>query len=342
MDIFDTRTMLEAIEQMQPARRFLMNTFFNGANPQTFGTKTVDIDIVKGQRKMAPFVHPRLPGSLRTRDGYKSSTYQPPYVQPKMETNAEQILKRSAGDNPYAAKTPLERAGNQLGKDMMDLDTEITRREEWMCAQALTTGQIRVVGDGVDDTIDFLMPADHKITLSTDKWGTSSGDPLGNLRAWKRKIAKDSGRTANTAVLSGEALDAFYNSQKMLDQLNSRRVDMGLIVPTELPDGVTYIGYLNDPGIDVYAYDEWYVDGAGVEQPMIPAGGLILGATNTRNAMLYGAIQDLDAIESGLVQASRFPKSWVTPEPSARWLKVISAPLAGLLEPDAFAYAKVV
>jgi hypothetical protein len=342
MDIFDTRTMLEAVEQMPSARRFLMDTFFNGSNPRTFGTKTVDIDIVKGQRKMAPFVHPRLPGSLRTREGYKSSTYAPPYVQPKLETNAEQILKRAAGDNPYAARTPLERAGNQLGQDMADLDNDITRREEWMCAQALTTGQIHVVGEGVDDTIDFLMPADHKIVLSTNKWGTTDGDPLGNLRAWKRKIAKDSGRTANTVVLSGEALDAFYSSPKMLDQLNSRRVDMGLIKPTELPDGVTYIGYLNDPGVDIYAYDEWFIDGAGVEQPMIPAGGLILGATNTRNAMLYGAIQDLAAIESGLVEAARFPKSWVTEEPSARWLKMISAPLAGLLEPDAFAYAKVV
>ena len=117
---------------------------------------------------------------------------------------------------------------------------------------------------------------------------------------------------------------------------------MGIIKPEELPDGVTYIGYLNDPGVDIYAYDEWFLDAAGAEQPMIPAGGLIMGATNTRNAMLYGAIQDLAAIESGLVEAARFPKSWVTDEPSVRWLKMISAPLAGLLEPDAFAYAKVV
>ncbi|RMS39563.1 Major capsid protein E [Pseudomonas amygdali pv. photiniae] len=117
---------------------------------------------------------------------------------------------------------------------------------------------------------------------------------------------------------------------------------MGLIKPEELPDGVTYLGYLNDPGVDLYGYDEWYLDDEGDEQPMIPAGGLILGATSTRNAMLYGAIQDLEAIESGLVEAARFPKSWTTQEPSARWLKLQSAALAGLLEPDAFIYAKVV
>ncbi|MCQ4274517.1 major capsid protein [Stutzerimonas degradans] len=342
MDIFDTRTMLEAVEQMKPARRFLQQTFFNAGVPRTFATKNVDIDIIKGQRKMAPFVHPRLPGSTVLRDGYASNTYAPPYIQPKLETTAELILKRAAGDNPYATTTPLERAGRQLGKDLADLDDQIARREEWMCAQALSTGQIRVLGEGVDDTIDFLMAADHKITLTTDVWTAAASDPLANLRAWKRKIAKDSGRTANVAVLSGEATDAFQSNDMVMKQLNTRRVDLGLIVPQELPDGVTYLGYLNDPGIDLYAYDEWYLDDAGDEQPMIAAGGLILGASNTRNAMLYGAIQDLEAIESGMVEAARFPKSWVTQEPSARWLKLQSAPLAGLLEPDAFIFADVV
>ena len=342
MDIFDTRTMLEAVEQMPTARRFLLNTFFNGGSPVTFPTKTVDIDIIKGKRKMAPFVNPRLPGSVSLREGYTTSTYSPPYIQPKRETTAELVLKRSAGDNPFSSRTPLERAGQLLGKDLRDLDDEIIRREEWMCAQALTTGKVRVVGEGVDDTIDFLMAPDHKISLGSGQWGTEGGDPIANLRSWKRKIAKDSGRTANTVAMSGEALDAFQSSSMVMKQLNTRRVDMGLIKPEELPDGVTYLGYLNDPGVDLYGYDEWYLDDEDDEQPMIPAGGLILGSTSTRNAMLYGAIQDLEAVESGLVEAARFPKRWVTQEPSARWLKLQSAALAGLLEPDAFIYAKVV
>lgn len=64
-DIFDCRTMLDAVEQMVRPRTFLRDLFFNGANPVTFGTTAVDIDIVKGTRKMAPFVHPRLPGACR-------------------------------------------------------------------------------------------------------------------------------------------------------------------------------------------------------------------------------------------------------------------------------------
>lgn len=214
------------------------------------------------------------------------------------------------------------RAAEQLGKDLAELDEEITRREEWMCAQALTSGQVRVLGDGLDDTIDFLMASDHKITLTTGKWDVAGSNPIGNLRGWKRKVAKDSDRTANVGVMSAEAVDAFQANEMVMKMLNTRRVDLGIIKPEELPDGVTYLGYLNDPGIDLYAYDEWYLDAEGVEQPIISAGGIILGSTNTRNGVLYGAIQDLDAIESGLVEARRFPKTWVTPEPSVRWLKL--------------------
>ncbi|WP_109512578.1 major capsid protein [Pseudomonas ovata] len=342
MDIFETLTMLEAVEQMPTPRRFLMDTFFNGRLPETFGTKTVTIDIVKGQRKMAPFVHPSLPGSISQRSGYSTNAYEPPYIQPKRQTNAELLLKRAAGDAPFSSRTPLERAGEQLGKDLRDLDEEITRREEWMCGKALTTGQVRVIGEGVDDTIDFLMEDSHKIQLpAAERWNANGSDPIAHIRKWRRMVAKDSGRTANVGVLGGDALDAFLNNDSVLKKLNNRRVDMGMIKPEELPDGVTYLGYLNDPGVDLYGYDEWQLDEEGNEQPVVPAGGLILGATNTRNAMLYAAIQDLEAIESGLVEAARFPKSWVTQEPSARWLKLQSAVLAGLLEPDAFVFAKV-
>lgn len=342
MDIFDTLTMMEAIEQMPTPRRFLMDTFFNAANPETFGTESVTIDIMKGQRKMAPFVHPTLPGSVSQRTGISSSTYKPPYIQPKRVTRAELILKRGAGESPFSTRTPLERAGERLGRDLVELDNQITRREEWMCAQALTTGRIRVIGEGVDDTIDFLMEDTHKVTLATGRWNTADSDPIGNLRQWRRLITKDSGHSANVAVLSAEAQDAFHNNDAVLKQLNNRRVDLGMIKPELLPDGVTYLGYLNDPGIDLYAYDEWCLDDEGDEQPLVPAGGLILGATGTANAMLYAAIQDMAAIESGLVEAARFPKSWVTEEPSQRWLKVQSAPLPGLLEPNAFLFAKVV
>lgn len=339
--LFDTRTMLEAVEQMHTPSTFLLNTFFS--NQETFDTLTVDVDIVKGGRKLAPFVSPKLAGKVITREGYTSKQFKPAYIKPKMETNAEQLFKRSAGNNPYANETPAERAAKQLGKDLAELNDQITRREEWMAAQVLVTGKSTIQGEGVDLEVDYHMPAEHKVSALTNAWGSTAADPIADLRLWARQVAKTSGRRPTHVVLSGVAQDAFMKSEQVHKLLNTRRVDMGQINPQNLPGGVVYLGFLNDPGLDIYAYNEWFIDPESNElAPMIPDGQIIMGGSGTRNSRLYGAIQDLEAIEQGQVEAARFPKTWKTPDPSARWLMLQSAPLVAMLEPDAFFTAKVV
>lgn len=343
VDLFETRTMLAAVEQMKRARRFLGSTFF-GAEPIVATTAHVDIDIIKGKRKLAPFVRPNRPGRIVDRSGSVMRSYKPAYVKPKLETQAGMLLARQPGEALYSSRTPLDRAGEQLARDMEDLNDQITRREEWMIAQALTTGAVRVQGDGVDDVVDFQMSDSHLVT-EQNRWVDAGSDPIADLRKYKRRIARDSGRTAQAAVLSSEAADAFLDNTKVGEKLNTRRVDLGMIRPQELPDGVTYLGYLNDPGLDLYAYEEWYIADGGsddIELPMIPAGGLIMGPTTSRCAMLYGAIQDMDAIEGALFDVDRYPKSWTEKDAGVRWLMMQSAPLPGFHEPDAFVYARVV
>ena len=54
IDIFEVRSMLRQIEQMKAAQSFLRDMFFPEVNVST--TPKVDIDIVKGKRRVAPYV----------------------------------------------------------------------------------------------------------------------------------------------------------------------------------------------------------------------------------------------------------------------------------------------
>jgi len=351
MDMFETRTMLEPLETQFSPRTFLLNTFFDGG--RTHDTVHVDIDIVKGKRKMAPFVAPRAEGRVIKREGRVTRSYRPPYVKPKRVTEAEKILaKRATGATPYSGPSPQQRAAEELGKDMMELTEMIVRREEWMAAQALFTGKIIVTGiidEGddssvVNDEIDFQMSASHKITLTGgDLWTEANSKPMNNLRGWKRVISKDSGRTGRVAVYGQDVIEVFVDNTDVQKKMDMRRVDMGQIDPQSLPDGVTYWGYLKDPGIDIYTYDEWYLDDDGNEQPMVPVDRVLLGATNARATRHYGAIQDLDAIEQGLVETRYYPKSWRTKgDVTERFLMVQSAPLVVPHEINAFMSIKVI
>jgi hypothetical protein len=339
LDLFETRTMLAALEQMLPPKTFLRDTFFS--NVETSNTEYVDIDIVKGKRRLAPFVAPTHKGKLVERIGWTTNTYKPPYVKPKMVTTAQDFLKRNLGETIYgSADTAFSRAAKQVGKDLRELDEIITRREEWMAAQLLQSGQVRVLGEGVDETIDFQMEASHIITLSgTDLWSDQTNStPIEDLRAWRRLILRDSGRSVTDVVMGADAVDAFLDHPDVRGKLDTRRIDLGEIRPSELAQGVLYYGRIRDVNVDLWVYDEWYIDPATlVEQPMVAANKIIMGDRTARTARHYGAIQDLKANAA----VPRFPKSWEEEDPSVRYLMLQSAPLLAMHQVDAFVVAQV-
>lgn len=348
IDMFDTRTMLDAVHQMNRPSRWLQRMFFPPAAPSD--TDTLDIDIVKGGRKMAPICSPLAEGKVMTAAGFTTQTLKPGYIKPKRPTTAGDLLARAAGQMVYQGGQTIEqRAQLKLGEDLSDLMDAIDRREEWMAANALDLGKITMTikGETADKTVevDFLMAATHKITLTnTDLWTDAASKPLAKLASIGTIIRKDSGISPNVLVLGADAAAAFVENANVLKYLDLRAVDIGQIVPAELPEGVTYIGRLRYPGlfVDVYAYDEWYEhEDTGVLTPMVPAKKAWLGSTRTANSTQYAVIQDMEAIEGGLAAVSRFPKSWTTKDPSVRWLMVQAAPLPTLKQPDAFASIQV-
>lgn len=339
IDIFKTRTMLRALEQMLLPKLFLRDMFFRTVTRSL--TQYVDIDIIKGKRRLAPFVSPLKEGKQVERIGYSTNTIEPPYLKPKMITTAQDFLNRSAGENLYdGAKSAQQKAAEQIGKDLVELNQIIDRREEWMASQALTTGKIQVVGDGVNREIDFLMDASHIIALGAgSRWNEGTSDPLADLKTWKRLIAKDSGLVPDIVIMGESAWDEFIKNAAVVAALDTRRVDLGKIDPRALPNGATYMGMLKETQQDVYTYDEWYLDPSDVLQPMVPVKGVIMGSTRARCERHYGAIYDLKA---GLrASVSRFPKSWEVEDPSARYIMLQSAPVMALHQVDAFVYAQV-
>ncbi|VFN03330.1 MAG: Phage major capsid protein E [Candidatus Kentron sp. G] len=183
--------------------------------------------------------------------------------------------------------------------------------------------------------VDFLMSDSHKIELSGTKvWTHADADPIKDLRTWKRKCSQDSGATVDRAIIGSNVVDPLL--AKLKDKLDTRRIDLGFIKPEQLAGGVTYYGYLNDPGIDIFAYDEWYLGDDDKEHPMIPDDAIILASTRARTVRAYGAIQDVRSIESGSVEAQYYPKSWVEEDPSARMVMIQTAPLVIPIQIDAF------
>lgn len=348
VSLFEPRTMMQMVSSEYRARSFLRDRYFS--NKKTFNTETVDIDIKgPGKRKLAPFVNRRLGGTQDFREGYKTTTYRPAYIAPYRVCTAEDAMQRLPGEQLYSGRSPNDRAAEILAQDLNEMDKEITRTEEVMCAQALTTGKILIKGEGVDDQIDFwadLAAGDKpKSTVST-LWTAAGADPLSDLRAVCRTIAQKSGLTPVEMIAGSKAVDALINALKGdTTAFNSRRIDMGQIDPRQLEDGVSYIGGLRLPNLDVFTYDETYYDDAAAEEkPMIPADSVLIACRGVNTTRAYGLVDivNVAANTHSFVEGDRVPNSWLQmSNPAGRIVQLKSAPLMIVNEPLGFYILKV-
>lgn len=348
VSLFEPRTMLEMVNSEFRARSFLRDRYFS--NKKTFNTATVDIDIKgPGKRKLAPFVSPRIGGTLDLRNGYKTTTYKPAFIAPYRVCTAEDAMQRLPGEQLYSGRSPNDRAAAILAEDLNEMDKEITRTEEVMCAQALTTGKIVIKGEGVDDEVDFwgdLAAGDKpKSTVST-LWTASGADPLSDLRTVCRTISQKSGLTPVEMIAGAKAVDALIDALKGdSNAFNSRRIDLGQINPRELEDGVSYIGALRLPNLDVFTYDETYYDeNSSTNKPMIPDDSVLIACRGVKTTRAYGLVDIVNVADNThkFVEGDRVPNSWLQQSnPAGRIVQLKSAPMMIVNEPLGFYILKV-
>jgi len=351
IDLFKPRVMRAALEQLKPPRQFLRKTFF--PNVETSDVELVDIDIVTESRRMAPFVSKRSPGKYVERAGFTTSTVSPPMLAPKMSLTIPDLEIRAPGEYLYSQRSPNDRAAEILRRDMQTLNDIIARREEWMCAQVLMNSSIQISGEDVTESLTIDFPRDSSLSLgtlsSTDRWDSATGDIPKQLRTWRRLVSQKSGVSLDIMVASPEAIDAMLSNKLLIGdatrggQLNSLNMQLGQIKPEIRDEGAVFWGTFAGTNIQIWSYDEWYIDPAdGVEKPMIPAKTVLLGSTQARTAMRYGGVGVKTSEQSiGIVADSRVVETWVEREPAVRWLKISSRPIPVPIQNNAFMTVQV-
>ena len=331
INIYEPRYLAEVVRSAPPVHTFFRDTFFT--NRKTFSTERVDIDIKKGDRRMAAFVHPRVGGTVLTKQGFKTESYKPPLINPYDITTADQLMTRLPGENIYSGKTPAQRAAEKLTEEYNDLNDAATRREEWMAVQAIVNGQIPIVGPGVNETISFGL-TNTKTLTGTSRWGQSAAKILDNLDDWVREVRINGFANVDMCIMGKDALRAFLADEAVLKVLDNRRVEMGLINPRDLPNGVSYVGHINKPNLDIYEYNEVYLDdwtdpANPATNPLIPDNKIVLIASNPGYMMAYGLCTYIEDSTGAWVtaEAERILRSYVEHHPDRRTLELQAHPL---------------
>ncbi len=346
IDIFAPATLDIAVKQLPPAPSFLKDKFFKRV--QLEPTIKILFDIYKGKRRVAPFVSPNNKAPVAEKIGYSTNEAVAPLVSVKDITTIEDTMKRTAGEILInSGISPDERALTLLAQTMTDFDEMITRREEVMCAQALFEGKINVIGEDVNYTIDFGLTNKGTASVLWDA-ASSTADPIEDLKSWASQCAIKGYRTPNTCVMSRNAYNAFVKRCMALGYFDQKNFLDVSIKPERLEGGVTYAGRLLDPSMDIYIYEEWYIDDwtdpdEPTEKPIIPKGYILLGSTNAKATMYYGCLTFTDPKTDAFrtIMSRRGADSWVDKDPDGRYFKLCARPLPTPQEIDSWYSAKV-
>lgn len=323
---YTTREMIEAIEITPPVRNFLTRTFFPHEN--THLTEKIEFDVKKGKRIMAPFVAPRIGGKVITRQGFTTHEFKTPRIAPERVLTIDDLSTRALGENIYSKRTPSEREDELLAQDYKDLDEAIQRRVEWMCRQILFEGKLDVVDEeaGVDFQVDYGFT--NICVLTSDRyWRLSTVNPIPLLREKRRAIIKDTGKAPDTLIFASDLIDVFVHNPFIKESMDIRNLQNVEIKPRIVDDALTYYGRIAELGLDIYSYDEFFLNDNGDEESIIPAGACLMAHSEGEGSIEYGLITQIEDKKTHSYEAKQVPKIYCDEKSEVKTFRLTSRPL---------------
>lgn len=322
-DLYSTDTLNAVVADMRRTPAFFVNTYFPMV--QQDQTEEIHFDSQNSPRRIAPFVSPLVAGKIVESQGYKTSTFKPAYVKDKRVFDPNRPLKRSMGEQIGGSLTPMERVMALLAQDTDDQIQMVDRRLELMASEILQTGAVTITGENYPtQVVDFQRDPSLTIVLTqgVDTWEVATVNPLDDLQDWSQLVLKLTGTRPAVVSMDVDTWKIFREKQTVKDRLDITRLTSMMQLDAAMEQGGVYMGDVD--AFQIYVYSDWYVDDAGVEQPMLPSGTVIMGGSGIEGYQAYGAIRDERA---GYQALQFFQKSWLEQDPAVRYLMLQSAPL---------------
>ncbi len=306
--VHETYKLINTIKKMYPVIEFIHNRYF--PDGQVYYSEKALIETKKKGKKVAPFVVPVVGGIVMENEGYRADEFEAPYIAPKKLITAQDLERKAFGESPDSGRTPEQRENEVQAERMDDLRVSILRRIELMCAEILTSGKVLMkhyataedAADGVKYSLKYLQFYDkefkNRYTLSKKFQEMTAAEKIREFYEMA-SILRKRGIKATDMVMTADVSTELMTDEDFLEFYNKRRVEIGDINPTELPDGVICNGRINIAGtvMTMFTYDEEYEDLDGNVKPIFPKGTL---------AFLHPGLGETVYAQVTFVQGSNF------------------------------------
>lgn len=212
---------------------------------------------------------------------------------------------------------------NFIFNDLDNLISSVRDRQEAMRIEAITTGTIVLAENGLQMTVDYGMPNDHKSTLmSTAKWDApTTATPISDIQTWVQKIVDDTGAAPTRALTSSKVVANLAKNtgvRQMVygDQGGSRPVTLAeinnLLAGMGLPEIATYDAKTRKETVSTGALttSRFLPEGAFVLLPYDALGNTLVGPTAESLMSIGVDVSELAGIWAEVYQEKDPPVIW--------------------------------
>jgi hypothetical protein len=277
---------------------------------------TVDIDIIRGNEKISALI-PRggiartLGNKQKNLNVQKSTAFARvfPLSEEEGDLNANQILRRLAGEAPTERRRKLARM-RALARDLHEEQVRRTiRLFEVLASQSILYGtQDAILGTANPDEIyDFHRNPTHRYNAPV-KWDVSGVDIMAQIDGALDLGRKDAFTNLDMIVLGADVCSVYQNDEGIRALADNRRFELIQVGATPVPpryqrfvdNGMTALGRARTPkGREVWFFT--YNDGYGPKAswtPYMPVNKVLFASSQPRCDRYFGPAERLPVTPS--------------------------------------------
>lgn len=334
-NLLESKTFLNYILS-RPNRKFLGDVIFPRKS-----IDTLSFEWVKGANnlpvmaKVQPF---GVEAAVMGRDGVSTVSGKIPVIKIKRSLDEEEYIKlKKFQQRGYDIPESVIR---KIFDDVTAVFDAVENKIEYLRMQALCKGKLDFKNDGLQYTIDYLMPSENKPTVATLWSDTTNSDPENDIYTWVSMIIEKGGTQPTKAITSLKVVNY------LLRNVNLRKAIFG-VNSDRLLDLRTLNAYFTSKGLPAIAnYDlqARQLDGTTVrffdeDKFVILPGDGIAGETlvgPTAEALAEDAGKKMKEIKGITVV------QWESKEPITLWTKAAAAQIPSMPYADYIVSAKVI
>ncbi len=299
LNLFDTMTMLKAVEQMKPIPKFLGDMFCEDG-----GVRDDDrlfYDYRKGdQTGLAPFVAPGMGGVTIGREGFEMRQVAFSTLAPQRIVTMRDISVRLFGENVVGGMTPAERSKRKIAEDLKVLRTVNQNRRNWMAREVLLKGKLEITrytqeGREKEASMFADFGFENFYTPST-MWNQTGARFEYDIEKFTEAILEEGG-DVDLIVMGPGVFDTMLENEFYKQSLDLRNASLGELQTKYSGQGI-YVRGLTRNGTKLVTDVAKFRNDDGQMEYEIPYGYVLLGSTvNKPLKVMHGPITKVKGVD---------------------------------------------